>query len=107
MTINDKARIRRAFANPASIGSNTILAAQTNYVIKVTSVSLIAAAANTVTLMSAATDISADWAIAANGGAVLPYNRNGWFETVEGEALNIDLTAATQVGVNITYELVG
>lgn len=106
MSNNDKVRIHYTFVNPASIGSNVVLAAQANSSIKVLSVAIISTSANTIKFMSAATDITAANTLAANGGFVLPYSREGWFITAKDEALNINLTASAQVGVTITYEVV-
>lgn len=95
------------FANPASLGSNTILAAQgAGAKIRVTSVVILASGgANTVSFTSNTTDITADFGLANNGGFVLDINPTGWFETAANEALNIDLSAATAVAVQINYKL--
>ena len=95
------------FANPASSGSNTILAAQgVGAKIRVTSLIILASGgANTISFTSDTTDISADFALPANGGFVLDINPTGWFETAANEALNIDLSAATAVAVQINYKL--
>lgn len=39
----------------------------------------------------------------ANSGIVLPYNEKGWFETVAGEALDLNLSASIAVGGSIAY----
>lgn len=101
----DKVRIKYAFVNPATSGSNTVVAAFPNGKIKVLSVGIISTSANIVKFTSATTDISAANALAANGGMVLPYNEEGWFITTVGEALNINLTVSAPVGVTITYEV--
>jgi hypothetical protein len=105
VAINDKVRIKRAFANPASLGSNTLISALTGQKIKVLGMAIVAASANTISILSNTTDLSADMALAANGGLVLPFSKEGWFETASGEALNIDLSSAAQVGVTILYEV--
>lgn len=105
ITNNDKLRYKTAFLNPASSGTNQILAAITGQKIKVIGLYVVAAAANTIKFISGSTDISAQTALSANGGFVLPITDKGipWFETNQGEALNISLSASTQVGVNIVY----
>lgn len=103
---NDRPVVLRGLADVSSIGSNTVVAGVTNLKIRVLSMLVVSAAANTVTFRSASTDISADNALAANGGFTLPYNPEGWFETVAGEALNVNLTAANAVAITLTYELV-
>lgn len=94
-----------AFANPSSIGSNTIIAAVAGARIRVLSVVMVSTLANAVKFMSNATDISATFPLAANGGVVLPFNEHGWFETAIGEALNLNMTAATATGTQVHYIL--
>lgn len=92
-----------AFANASSIGSNAVVAAVAGARIRVLSVVLVSTLANSVKFMSASTDISATFPLAANGGVVLPFNEHGWFETAIGEALNLNMTAATATGVQVHY----
>ena len=40
----------------------------------------------------------------ANGQFILPKNGFGWFETVAGENLNLELSAATAVAGSLVYE---
>lgn len=95
-----------AFANPASSGSNTILAAQGAGVkIQVTSVVLLASAAVTATFKSATTDITADFSLSTSSGFVLPYSDAGWFQTAANEALTLTLDGAVAVAVQYTYRL--
>jgi hypothetical protein len=98
--------VLRALANPAVTGSNTIVAAVAGRKIRVLSVTVLSSAINSIKFMSAATDITATYAFAANGGMVQDFNEHGWCETVAGEALNMNLTASAQVGVTIQYMLV-
>jgi len=107
MNINDRLRYKHAYVNPSSSGSNAVVAAVPSMKIKVIGAYVVAAATNTVKFMSASTDISAQTALAVNGGFTLPITERGtpWFETVAGEALNINLSASTQVGVTIVYYL--
>ena len=96
----------RVLVNPATSGSNTIVAAAgAGIKIRVVSVVVMAAAANTISFLSASTDITCDFAIAANGGFVLDHNPSGWFQTAANEALNVDLSASTAVGIMINYQL--
>jgi len=94
-----------AFANPASSGSNALIAAPSTatVAIRVLSVALVTTGAQSVKFLTAATDISATFPLAANGGLVLPYNEHGWFQCAAGEALNINLSSASAVGVQIQY----
>ena len=41
-----------------------------------------------------------------HGGEVLPFNQGGWFKTIAGEALDINLSGAVAVGGSLTYVLV-
>lgn len=96
----------RVHVDPATSGSNQIVAAPgAGIMIRVLSVCALATAANTITFMSASTDISCDLPIAANGGFVWPDNEKGWFQTAANEALNVDLSASTHVGIQINYQL--
>ena len=99
--------IHRVFVNPASIGDNVVLASQgANLKIRVVYIVAVAAAANVITLKSATTAISAAKSLGINGGFILPRDANGWYETAVGEALNVALTAATAVGIDIGYVVV-
>ena len=92
------------FSNPASLGANALLAAPSATArIRVTALTMVASGAVSVKFQSNATDISATQAFAANGGIVLSYNEHGWFETLPGQTLNINLSAAVGVGVNFQY----
>jgi hypothetical protein len=95
--------IYQAFITPNSIGANQILAAVPGYKIRVVAAAIVTTAANSVKFQSAANDISALWPLGANGGFVLPYNDHGWVQTNAGEALNINLSAATSTGVHVQY----
>jgi hypothetical protein len=92
-----------AFANPSGIGSNAIVAAVAGARIRVLSVVMVSTIANSVKFLSAAADISATFPLAANGGLVLPFNEHGWFETNVGEALNLNMTAASATGTQVHY----
>jgi hypothetical protein len=104
--------IHRVFVNPSSIGDNVVLAAQgfgalgTGLKIRVLYIVAVAAAANVITLKSGSTAISAAKSLGINGGFILPRDANGWYETGPNQALNIALTAATAVGVDIGYVVV-
>ena len=95
--------IQRAFLNASTLGSNAFIAAVTGGQIRVLSLALVAGGAVSVKLQSAANDISATFALSANGGIVLPFNEHGWFQTNASEALNLNLSAAVATGVSIQY----
>ena len=96
--------IQRGFSAPATLGSNTLLAAPSSMArVRVVAMNMVASGAVSVKFQSAANDITALQAFAANGGMVLPFNEHGWFETSAGEALNVNLSAANAVGINFQY----
>lgn len=95
--------VRSASLDTSSLGSNQVVAAIPGKSISVLTVALITTLANNVKFLSSASQISPTMPLAANGGFVLPYNPYGWFKTVEGEALNINLSSGTAIGVIVTY----
>ncbi len=94
-------------ASASAFGATTLVASPGAARIRVLQVAMVATAATTVKFQSNATDISAGWPLGANGGLVLPFNEHGWFETAVGESLNINLSAATAVGIQIQYIVLG
>lgn len=96
--------VKTALLDTSTSGSNELIAAPTGGgAIRVLSLVVVAGAANTVKLMSASTAITALSALAANGGLVLPFSEHGWCQCAANEALNINLSAATAVGVTVQY----
>ena len=88
-------------AQPAVLVANVSTGVQ----IRVTSLFLMALTANNIKFQShvTPTDLTGLFYLAANGGFVLPYNERGWFATVAGEALDINLSAGTAVGGVLHY----
>lgn len=95
--------ILRSYANPASLGSNALIAAVPGRRIRVISASVVAAGAVAVKFLTGSTDLSSLKSLAANGGFVLPFNEHGWYETAVGEALNLNLSGAVAVGIDFQY----
>ena len=100
-----------AFANPSSAGDNQIVAAISGKRIRLISYSLAnaAATANNVKFRSAANEKTSLKTLPANttpslityaGGVNAPA-----FDCNIGEALQINLSAATAVGVDVTYQV--
>ena len=92
-----------------TMGNNTLVAAVTGKKIRVLSAVLVASGgANTVRFESDAdgTALSGLMDIGDNGQLVLPLNGFGWLETVAGELLNLELSAATLVAGVLVYEQV-
>lgn len=86
-------------------GATTIINAVASKKIRVLALQLVANAAVNVKWQSHATptDITGLAYLATNGGLVLPFNPVGWFQTLTGEALDINLSGAVAVGGSITY----
>lgn len=104
--IGHSSNTKRAFLLSSATGAALVAAAGAGLKIRVTSLSVVASAAVSFSLASAATAISSAKPLAANGGLVLPLNEFGWYETAANEALNITLGAALAVAVDITYVIV-
>jgi hypothetical protein len=87
--------------------SGTVVAAVAGYKIRVLGFVVSALGATAIKFQSAATtDISLTMSLAATSGFVVPQNPVGWFETVVSEALTLNMTVATTVGVQVIYALV-
>lgn len=88
----------------ASSTNNTLKAAVTGKRIRVRSLYLIGTAALSAKFQSSTTsDLSGAMPLGANGGIVLPDNPEGWFQTVAGELLNLNLSASSAFG-GFTYQ---
>lgn len=98
-----------AFVNvAASQTDSSVVAAVTSKKIRVLSLYMVAGAtATNVTFGSkpggASTAKSALFANAANGGAVLPFNPLGWFESASGEGLCVTTGAGSTTGIGVVY----
>lgn len=100
-----RAPIKRVKANVAqSQTDSSMVAAVTGKKIRVLSIAMVAGGTATdATFNSGSTAISCLFANAANGGAVLPFNEHGWFETVAGAALTVTTGAGSTTGIQLTY----
>lgn len=89
----------------ASATTTTLVALVAGKKIRILSLYLVSAAANTVTLQSHTTTTNSDGGLsyAANGGIVLPFNPLGWFDTTVGEALDMVTSGAGQVSGQFSY----
>lgn len=89
----------------SSSGATTIQALVSSKQIYVTSLALTANGTVNVKFQShvTPTDLTGLFYLVANAGFVLPFNQYGWFRTVSGEALDINLSAAIAVGGCFTY----
>ena len=92
----------------ASQTDDVVVAAVAGRKIRVHAVFLMCGATATTTRFrskpgGAGTDISCLFQPGANGGAVLPFNEVGWFETVIGEGLAASTGAGSATGYQIVY----
>lgn len=100
---------KRALANiAASTTDGSLVAAVPGKALVVVSAFLVAGAtATNVTFNTkpsgSGTGITCLIANGANGGAVLPYNEQGWFNTNQGEGLSVTTGTGATVGINVTY----
>lgn len=62
--------------------------------------------ATNVKFQSAISDISLTHYFPATGGIVVPAIDMAWMVTAPGEALNINMSVNTSVGVQVTYDIV-
>ena len=94
-----------AVIDNATSGDNTIVAAVTGKKIRVLQVCLIAAGAMTVRFESAAsgTALTGQMNVNSTTGFNSGYCPTGHFETVAGELLNLELSAATSADGWIVY----
>lgn len=94
-----------AVITASSSGATTIVSAVSSKKLRVLALNLIANAAVNVKWQShvTPTDKTGLAYLGANGGYILPFNPVGWFETVSGEALDINLSGAVAVGGHLTY----
>lgn len=87
-------------------GNNTIVAAVTSKKIRVLAYNFIGNGAVNAKFKTAAAgaDLTGlKYIAAAGGGICAPFNPLGWFETVAGDLLNLNLSAAVAVGGELVY----
>lgn len=97
--------INRVVIDHATSGDNTIQAAIAGKKIRVLALAMSAAGAVTARFESAAggTALTGQMTMATGIPIVLPYNPLGWFETVAGELLNLELSGAVSVDGVLDY----
>ncbi len=100
--------LQYASVDAAVSGDNTLVAAVASRKIRVLSVFLVASGAVTIRFESTAdgAKLTGQMSAGANGNITMPFNPEGWFETVAGELLNMELGGATSVDGCLTYVLV-
>jgi hypothetical protein len=98
--------VKRAVANIAqSQTDSSVVAAVPGKKIRVVQLACQAGATATTIFFEsgASTAITPTFANGANGGAVLPYNPAGWFETAAGSALTATTGAGSTTGILVGY----
>lgn len=92
----------------ATSGDNELVAAVAGSSIRVLSLYFVSAGTVNVRFESdaAGSPLSGRLPVIASSGVVLGHNPEGWFSTVVGESLNMELTGAIQVSGGLTYILV-
>lgn len=99
----------RAAIDGATSGNNTLVAAVAGKRIRVLSlVAVMTGTAVTIRFESAAdgTALTGQMQPSAGGGFVLNFNPHGWFETLSGQLLNMELSGAQSVDGCLTYVLI-
>lgn len=95
-----------ASISASSSGDNTIVAAVTSKKIRVLAYNLMGAGAVNARWQTAAAGAyltGLKYIAAAGGGICAPFNPVGWFETVAGDLLNLELSGAVAVGGEVVY----
>lgn len=96
-----------ATIDAASAGDNTLVSAVVGKKVRVTSLFVVNGHTSTQTVRfesgAGGTALTGQMILGANGGFVLPYNPNGWFETGVNTLLNLELAGATTVDGALTY----
>lgn len=102
---NTSGPIKNGFANIAAAQTDSsVIAAVTGKKIRVHAIAFVTGGtATTITMNSGSSAISCLFANGINGGAVLPYNPNGWFETAAGAALTATTGAGATTGIQVQY----
>lgn len=96
--------VKQAFINASASGDTSIVALVAGKAIRVLSYELTANGAVNVHFRSNSTVISSTkYSNQAGWGLVRSYNPHGYFETTAGQALQINLSGAVAVGVQVTY----
>lgn len=96
--------VQYAFITPSAAGTFNVVPAQPGQRIVLLQCCVITGGANNVKFQSgAATDISATYPLAQNGGFVLPYSHVGWMTTAIGESLDFVMTGAASTAVQVVW----
>lgn len=109
MDFGDQFQIKSALANIAAsqTDASVVAAVSGKRLIVVSLACQAGATATNVTFNTkpsgAGTAISPQFQNGANGGVVLPYNKQGWFRTNSGEGLAATTGAGSTTGILVNY----
>ena len=94
-----------AIIDAATSGNNTIVSLVASRKLRVVSLFMVAAGTVIARFESNAggAALTGQMNLVVNSGFSLPYNPAGWFETVAGQLLNLELSAAISVDGSVTY----
>ena len=94
-----------AAIDTATSPDTTIISAVSGKKLRIVSLFLVSAGTVTTRFESGAdgAKLTGQMTLTANSGFVLPYNPVGWFETVAGQALSLELSAGVSVDGSLTY----
>lgn len=87
----------------STVGTTTLVAAESGKKIRVLGFYATAAAAVNIQFKSASSDLGANLAVSGVASAYCPH---GWFETADGEALGFAIDGATATSVQVVYVVV-
>ena len=99
---------QRFFLNVTAAGNTPLVAAQGPGVrVRVLAMNVNSSSALTVKFQSDTTDISSEKSVSKTEGWIAPQAEAGWFQTAPNEALNVNLSEAGAVGVDIIWVQAG
>lgn len=97
--------VKYASISASGIGDNEIIAAKAGFKFRVLSILLIASGTVNARFESGAggSALTGQMPVTTNSGFTANYNSDGWFETVVGESLNLELSASVLVSGCMSY----
>lgn len=97
-----------ALVNTTAAGDVQVVAGRPGRAIRVHSLALTAGGATVIKVKSgSANDLSGPLTLGANGQIVRPFATDGYYDTVPGQGLLLNSSAAVAVGGDVTYSVLG
>ena len=96
-------QLSSAVVDIAGGASTDLVVAVAGKTVRLFRILLVMDAATSLTFKSAATALSGPMPIAANGGFVLDFSGDPWYQTVAGEALVLAQTGTANIGGTVWY----